>query len=56
MRFGGFQGHWEDTEQMLPPESSLLLLLHLLSKGCTAKIFGKWGLYGENPKDGFAGG
>lgn len=54
MRFGGFQGHREDAEQMLPPESSLLLLLHLLSKGCMAEISAK--LYGENSKDGFAGG
>lgn len=53
MRFGGFQGHREDAEQMLPPESSLLFL-HLLSKGCMAEISAK--LYGENSKDGFAGG
>jgi len=38
MRFGGFQGHQEDAEQMLPPESHHLL--HLVSMGCMTKISG----------------
>lgn len=54
MRFGGFQGHQEDAEQMLPPEYHPLPALHLLSMGCMAKISGGEGLFGENPRDGFA--
>lgn len=49
MRFGGFQGHQEDTEQMLPPESRPPLL-HLLSTGRIAKISGKGGAVWRKPE------